>query len=146
MFHHATVVPALGDPCRERPPDVYGHVINVPTHFNVKLPAIGRHLPNADADIHLLVVRTCYNGQCKQIQCFGGHFHPKSLAACSTLSCNRQFAKMSMLPSGDRKQCFISRVCLRDEPCDCGKSDPLATFVLRHQIVKVMHSVLNPRC
>ena len=30
-----TVVPALGDPRRERPPDVYGHVINVPTHFNV---------------------------------------------------------------------------------------------------------------
>ena len=25
------VVPALGDPRRERPPAVYGHVINVPT-------------------------------------------------------------------------------------------------------------------
>ena len=64
-----TVVPALGDPRRERPPDVYGHVIKVPTHPNVKLPAIGGHLPNADADAdsHLLVVRTCYNGQCKQM-------------------------------------------------------------------------------
>ena len=30
-----TVVPALGDPRRERPPAVYGHVINVPTHLNV---------------------------------------------------------------------------------------------------------------
>ena len=71
-----TVVPALGDPCRERPPAVYGRVINVPTHFNVKLPVIGGHLPNADADSHLLVVRTCYNGQCKQMQLFGGHFNP----------------------------------------------------------------------
>ena len=54
-----TVVQALGDPCRERPPAVYGHVINVPTHFKVTLPAIDGHLPNADADSHLLVVRTC---------------------------------------------------------------------------------------
>ena len=59
-----TVVPALGDPRRERPPAVYGHVFNVPTPINVKLPAIGGHLPNADADSHLLVVRTCYNRQC----------------------------------------------------------------------------------
>ena len=26
-----TVVPALGDPCRERPPALYDHVINAPT-------------------------------------------------------------------------------------------------------------------
>ena len=32
-----TVVPALGDPRRERPPAVYGHVINVPTHVNVPI-------------------------------------------------------------------------------------------------------------
>ena len=71
--HNTTVqylVPALGDPRRDRPPDVYGHVINVPTHINVKLPAIGGHLPNADADSHLLVVRTCYNGQCKPVPRF----------------------------------------------------------------------------
>ena len=42
---------------------MYGHIINVPTHFNVKLPAISGHLPNADADSNLLVVSTCYNGQ-----------------------------------------------------------------------------------
>ena len=40
---------------------------------------------------------------------FGGHFNPKSLAA-GTLTCDRHFAQMSMLPSGDRKQYFISRV------------------------------------
>ena len=40
-----TVVPALGDPRRERPPAVYGHIVNVPTHFNVKLPLISGHLP-----------------------------------------------------------------------------------------------------
>ena len=75
--HSSTVVPALGDPRRERPPAVYGHFINVPTHFNVKLPAIGGHLPNADADSHLLVVRTCYNGQYKQMQRFRRSFQPK---------------------------------------------------------------------
>ena len=58
-----TVVPVLGDPFCERPPAVYGHVINFPIHFNVQ---ISGHLPNADN--HLLVVRTCYSGQCKQIQ------------------------------------------------------------------------------
>ena len=46
---------------------MYGHFVNVPTHFNVKLPLISGHLPNADADSHLLVVSTCYNGQCKQM-------------------------------------------------------------------------------
>ena len=72
-----TVVPVLGDPRRERPRGVYGHVINVPTHCNVKLPAIGGHLPNADADSHLLVVRTCYNGQCKQMPHFRLPFEPE---------------------------------------------------------------------
>ena len=57
MLFATTVVPALGDPRRERTPAMYGHVINVPTHFNVKLPAIGGHLPNADADSHLLVIQ-----------------------------------------------------------------------------------------
>ena len=40
---------------------------------------------------------------------FGSHFNPKSLAA-RTLRCDCQFTKISMLPSGDRKQYFISRV------------------------------------
>ena len=57
-FNVITVVPALGDPCRERPPAVYGHVINVPTHFNVKLPLTIGRLPNADTNSHLLVVST----------------------------------------------------------------------------------------
>ena len=66
MIHKSsTVVPALGDPRRERPPAVCGHFVNVQTHFKVKLPVISGHLPNADADSHVLVVSTCYNGQCK---------------------------------------------------------------------------------
>ena len=73
-----TVVPVLGDPCRERPPAVYGHVINAPTYLNVILPAIGGHLPNADADSHSLVVRTCYNGQCKQMPLVRWSFQPKT--------------------------------------------------------------------
>ena len=76
-----TVVPALGDPRRERPPAVYGHFVNVPTHFNVKLPVISGHLPNADADSHLLVVSTCYNGQCKQMPRFRWSFQPKIACA-----------------------------------------------------------------
>ena len=102
-----TVVPALGDPRREWPPAVYGHVITVPTHFNVKLPAIGGHLPNVDADSHLLVVRTCYNGQPKQM--FSVSFNPKSLVG--TLTSDRQFAKCRccrlVTSSGDYKHYFI---------------------------------------
>ena len=76
-----TVVPALGDPRRERPPAVCGHFVNVPTHFKVKLPVISGHLPNADADSHLLVVNTCYNGQCKQMPRFRWSFQPKITGA-----------------------------------------------------------------
>ena len=83
MLDKYTVVPALGDPCHEEPPAVYGHVINVLTHLNVKLPGIGGHLPNADADSHLLVVRTCYNGQCKQMPRFRRSFQPKN--SCGAL-------------------------------------------------------------
>ena len=74
-----TVVPALGDPRRERPPAVCGHFVNVPTHFNVKLPVISGHLP--DADSHLLVVSTCYNGQWKQMPRFRWSFQPKIAGA-----------------------------------------------------------------
>ena len=76
-----TVVPALGDHHRERPPAVCGHLINVPTHFNVKLPPISGHLPNADADSHLFVVSTCYNGHCKQMPRFRWSFQPKIAVA-----------------------------------------------------------------
>ena len=81
-----TVVPALGDPRRERPPALYGHFVNVQTHFNVKLPLISGHLPNADADSHLLVVSTCYNGQCKQMPRFRWSFQPKIAGAHPNLS------------------------------------------------------------
>ena len=81
LIFWSTVVPALGDPHRERPPDVCGHFVNVPTHFKVKLPVISGHLPNADADSHLLVVSTCYNGQCKQMPRFRWSFQPKIAGA-----------------------------------------------------------------
>ena len=77
----AAVVPALGDLRHERPPAVCGHFVNVPTHFKVKLPVISGHLPNADADSHLLVVSTCYNGQCKQMPRFRWSFQPKIAGA-----------------------------------------------------------------
>ena len=138
-----TVVPALGDPRRERPPAVYGHFVNVPTHFNVKLPVISGHLPNADS--HLLVVSTCYNGQCKQMPRFGGHFNQKLLARTQT--CDRQFSQISVLSSGDQRA--ISERCHvieSDEPRDCGKSTPsLVTFALRHHVGKVTNSVCSTR-
>ena len=84
-----TVVPALGDPRRERPPAVYGHFVNVPIHSNVKLPVISGHLPNADADSHLLVVSTCYNGQRKQMPRFRWSFQPKN--ACAHLNLGPSF-------------------------------------------------------
>ena len=88
-----TVVPALGGPRRERPLAMYGHSINVPTHFNVKLPAISGHLPNADADSHLLVDSTWYNGQCKQMPRFRWSFQPEIARArpnCDRPSCDRR--------------------------------------------------------
>ena len=106
-----TVVPALGDPRRERTPAMYGHVINVPTYFNVKLPAIGGHLPNADADSHLLVVRTCYNGQFKQMPRFRRSFQPKIARGghpnLRPTFCSNVHAAINF---GDRRQYFISRV------------------------------------
>ena len=126
-----------------------GHVLNVPTHFNVKLPVIGGHLPNADS--HLLVVRTYYNGQCKQ-QCkqmlrFWCSFQPKIAGANPNL---RATVHSNFHAAIWCKQYFISRVdaCI-DEARDCGKSvrvPPLVTFVLRHHVVKVMSSVLRPQC
>ena len=89
-----TVVPALGDPRRERPPAMYGHIINVPTHFKVKLPAISDHLPNEDADSHLLVVSTWY----KQMPRFRWSFQPETSGARP--NCDR--------PSGDpRAICHV---------------------------------------
>ena len=138
----------MGDLRCERPPAVFGHVINVPTHVNVKLPEIDRHLPNADTDSHLLVVRTCYNGQYKQMPHFRWSFHPKIVGAHPKLRlADRQFAQISMLPSGDCKQYFISSVnaCVMNHVVEANQP-PLVTFVLRHHVVKVRYSVFNPRC
>ena len=76
----STVVPALGDSSRDRPYDVYGHVINGPTHLYVKLPAIGGHLPNADVDIYWLSV-PAITDSANNCHVFDGHFNPKSLEA-----------------------------------------------------------------
>ena len=133
----STVVPALGDPRRERPPAVSGHFVNVPTHFNAKLPLISGHLPNADADSHSLVVNTCYNGQCKQMPRFGGHFNQKSLAHTQTWE--RQFTQISMLSFGDQRA--ICHVIETDEP-----REPLHLLRLFHDINgKVTYSVCSTR-
>ena len=62
--------------------------------------------------------------------------NPKSLTA-RTLSCDPQFTQMSMLPSGDHKQCFISKVnaCMMNHVIVAVR--PFVTFVLRHHVIKV---------
>ena len=105
---------------------MYGHVINVPTHFNVKLPAIGGHLPNADADSHLLVVPTCYNGQFKQMPRFRRSFQPKIARG----------GHPNLRPT------FCSNV-------HAAIWWPQAIFHIEskwHHVVKVTYSMLNPRC
>ena len=134
-----TVVPALGDPRRERPPAVCGHFVNVPPHFNVKLPLISGHLPNADADNHLLFVSTCYiTDSANKCHVFGGHFNQKLVARTQT--CHRQFAQISVLSSGDQRA--IHHVIESDEPRDCGKS---TTSLVNLFYGKVMYSVCSTR-
>ena len=135
---YSTVVPALGDPRRERPPAVYGHFVNVPTHFNVKLPVISSHLPNADADSHLLVVSTCYNGQCKQMPRFMWSFQPK-------IACAHPDLRPPVL-SNFRAISERCHVIESDGPRDCGKSTPsFVTFALRHHVGKVTYYVCSTR-
>ena len=133
-----TVVPALGDHRRERPPAVCGHVINVPTHFNVKLPPISGHLPNADADAdadsHLLVVSTCYNGQCKQMPRFRWSFQHKIAVAHPNL---RLIVRSNFRAIVQRAIFYV----VENEQRDCGK---LVTFVLRHHVVKVTYYMFQP--
>ena len=136
-----TVVPSLGDPRRERPPAVYGHFVDVPTHFNVKLPLFSGHLPNADADSHLLVVSTCYNGQCKQMPRFRWSCQPKIAGAPQTW--DRHFAQISVLSSGDQRA-IICNVIETDEPPDCGKPAPPWLLVSRHQRKCHVFCLFNP--
>ena len=112
-----------------------GHLINVPTHFNVKLPPISGHLPNADADSHLLVVSTCYNGQCKQMPRFRWSFQPKIAGAHPNL---RLIVRSNFHAIVQRAIFYVIET---NEPCACGN---LVTFVLRHHVVKVRYSVFQP--
>ena len=121
----------MGDPRRGRPPAVYGLFVNVPTHFNVKLPLISGHLPNADS--HLLVVSTCYNGQCKQMPWFSVVISTK----------NRWRAPKLGTDSSLKFPC-CHLVIESDEPRDCGKPTPsLVTFVSRHHVGNVTYSVCS---
>ena len=100
-----TVVPALGDPHRERPPTLYGHFITMSRHISTL-----NYLRSADTCltrtvIYWLSVPAIANSVSK-CRVFGGHFNSKSLA--HILTCDRQFAQISVLSSGDHKQYFIS--------------------------------------
>ena len=94
-----------------------------------------------------LVVCTCYNGQCKQTPRFWRSFQPKIAGAPPNLRSTVR-SIFSVLPSGDHKQYFISRVnaCVMNHVILSCQPTPLATFVLRHHVVKVKSSVFNPLC
>ena len=127
---HTTVVRALGDPRRERPPAVYGQFVNVPTYVNVKLPLISSHLPNADADSHFWLSAPAITDSANKWHVFGGHFNQKSLARTQTW--DRQFAQISVLSSGGQRA--ICHVIETGDARDYGKPTPsLVTCVSRHQ-------------
>ena len=80
----------------------------------------------ADADSRVLVVRTCYNGECKQIPGFRWSFQPKIAGAHPNL--------------------FHIDVCVMNHVIAASATTPLVAFVLRHHVKKVTSSVFNPRC
>ena len=133
-----TVVPALCDPRRERPPAVYGHFVNVPTHFNVKLPLISGHLPNADS--HLLVVSTCYNGQCKQMPRFRWSFQPKVAGTHPNLGATGRSNFRAVV----WQYITSSRVMIHV----IAENQPLHWLRLFHEIMSEKSRILllNPRC
>ena len=57
LSNRPTVVPALGDPRRERPPAMYGHAINVPTQCNVHIRPSDERPPAMYG--HFCLVRWC---------------------------------------------------------------------------------------
>ena len=115
---------------------------------------MSRHIPTLNylrsADTCLTRTRTvlywlsvpAITDSANKCRVFSVHFNPKSLAA-PTLSYNQQFAQVSMLPSGDRKQYFISRVNV------CVMIHVIVAFcyicfTISHHVEKVTSSVLNP--
>ena len=72
---------------------------------------------------------------------FGGHFNPKSLA--HTLTCDQQLAQY--FPCC--RLVTTSNSCVMSHMTPASQHwRPLATFVLRHHVVKVTSSVFNPWC
>ncbi len=112
--------------------------------FNVsfKLPAIGGHLPNADADSHLLVVRTCYNGQCKEIPRFRWSFQPKIAGAHPNLrsTVRSNFGAVVWWP----QSIFHIGACVMNHVIAASETLPLVTFVLWHHVENV--TVKGPSC
>ena len=101
-----------------RPPAVYGHVINVSTNFNVNVPQISIHLPNADADSNPLVVRVCYiTDSVNKSHVFGGHFMPKSQEIAVT--CDNSF-KVPCCHLATTAIFQIDRNRLHNERCEYG--------------------------
>ena len=94
-----TVVPALGDPRRERPPAVCGHFVNVPTHFKVKLPVISGTCLTRTRTVIYWLSAPAITDSAHKCHVFGGHFNQKSLACTQT--CVRQISQISVLSSGD---------------------------------------------
>ena len=139
-----TVVPALGDPRRERPPAVYGHYV-MSRHISTLnyLWSAATCLTRTRTVIYWLSA-PAITDSANKCHVFCGHFNQKLLARTQT--CDRQFSQISVLSSGDQRA--ISERCHvieSDGPRDCGKSTPsLVTFALRHHVGKSRIMFVQP--
>ena len=132
---------AAHDGGRPRPPAVYGHFVNVPTHFNVK--CFWSAATCLTRTVIYWLSAPAIMDSANKCHVFGGHFNQKSLARTPTW--DRHFVQISVLSSGDQRA--ICHVIETDEPRDCGKPTPsLVMFVSRHQRKSHVLCLFNPRC
>ena len=96
-----TVVPALGDPRRERPP-ACTDTLSMSRHISTLnyLCSAATCLTRTRTVIYWLSA-PAITDSAKKCHVFGGHFNQKSLARTHT--CDRQFAQISVLSSGDQR-------------------------------------------
>ena len=90
-----------------------GNVTNVPIQFNVKLAQISGHLPYADTDSHLLVVRTCTTDSLNGIPPFRRAFYAEVAGTA-----NVRPLKLLCCHLVTETIFYIEMKRLRDEPHD----------------------------
>ena len=97
-------MPALGDHRREHPPAVYGRGINALHSSTINYPLSADPWQTRTREFIYWLAAPGISDSANKCRVYGGHFNQKSAL---TLSCDRQFAQISMQPSGERQQYFI---------------------------------------